>query len=134
MTAASADLAVQTDTEAQALQACLRALWAARDGDGGPEAVDAAEQAALDVITANIRAAFARTLPHVLGVEIDSIDGDSGYIAAIVTDAGEMSHSELAGRDADRIEAINEALWAELSSLHPHTDRSGRIRIILTDG
>lgn len=114
-------ITIQTAEEADRLEAAFQAV---RD----------AEAAALDIITANLRAACGRVLPRAEAVVIDSIDGDCGGIVAVTTDGADVHPDDLPDAEQEAVEALNEALWAEMSSLHPHTDDRGRIRIGLTVG
>lgn len=114
-------ITIQTTEEADRLQAAFQAV---RD----------AEQAALDIITANLRAACGRVLPRAEAIVIDSLEDDCAGIVTVTVDGTDLPAVLLSEADRDTVEALNEALWAEMSSLHPHTDDQGLIRIGLTGG
>jgi hypothetical protein len=112
---------VQTTEESDRLQAASQAV---RD----------AEQAALAVIEANLRAACSRVLPHLDAVVIDSLEDDCAGIVTVTVNGTNLPAVHLPEADRNTVEALNEALWEEMSSLHPHTDNRGLIRIGLTGG
>ncbi|AXV09931.1 hypothetical protein DVS28_b0161 (plasmid) [Euzebya pacifica] len=93
------------------------------------QAVHDAERAALAVIEASLRAACNRVLPHLEAVIVDSLEDD----CAGTVNGTDQPTAHLPEADRDTVEALNEALWAEMSSLHPHADDQGLIRIGPTD-